>query len=67
MNSQDEKMKSELESFLNAGLQDERLGWPTVISMNRAKHCSYPTYGNGAKAQHRRSLSPSSSSQFLRK
>lgn len=59
MNSQDEKMKSELESFLNAGLQDNRLGWPTVMSMNRARQCSYPVYGKGANAQQTPALSSS--------
>lgn len=63
MNSQDEKMKSELESFLNAGLQDERLGWPTVIRENSTEHCSYPAYGKGAGSERTPGLP---SSRFLR-
>ena len=51
MNSQVENMKSELESFLNKGLQDGRDGWPKVVSTNTAEHCSYPAYGEGAEMQ----------------
>ena len=42
MDSQQTDMRSELESFINKGLEEDQVGWPTRMDAQANRHYQFP-------------------------